>query len=234
MRPRPRGSVTGCSRPGSCLGWNGSSGPTKGANRDRDHQSVPGGQLRPGSRRGDGHRSAGDRPRARGACRAAICATGPIPSRPRSPRPTTGSPATAWCTGSGCATAGPSGTATAGCAPPPWRRRSARSPAPGAVHAGMDFAPNTNVIGHAGRTFAIVEAGARPVRADRRARDDRPLRLRRHARGRLHRAPQARPAHGRALRRVLLLRLGQRRRGDGPRCRRPRCAPAGASPWAAR
>jgi carotenoid cleavage oxygenase len=33
---------------------------------------------------------------------------------------------------------------------------------PGPVHAGMDFAPNTNVIGHAGRTFAIVEAGARP------------------------------------------------------------------------
>ncbi len=30
------------------------------------------------------------------------------------------------------------------------------------VHAGMDFASNTNVIGHAGRTFAIVEAGARP------------------------------------------------------------------------
>ncbi len=38
-------------------------------------------------------------------------------------------------------------------------------PRPGAVHAGMDFAANTNVIGHAGRTFAIVEAGARPVRA---------------------------------------------------------------------
>lgn len=33
---------------------------------------------------------------------------------------------------------------------------------PGPVHADMDFAPNTNVIGHAGRTFAIVEAGARP------------------------------------------------------------------------
>jgi carotenoid cleavage dioxygenase len=30
------------------------------------------------------------------------------------------------------------------------------------VHAGMDFPSNTNVIGHAGRTFAIVEAGARP------------------------------------------------------------------------
>src|SRR5580698_9637659 len=33
---------------------------------------------------------------------------------------------------------------------------------PGLVHGGMDFAPNTNVIGHAGRTFAIVEAGALP------------------------------------------------------------------------
>jgi carotenoid cleavage oxygenase len=33
---------------------------------------------------------------------------------------------------------------------------------PGPVHADMDFASNTNVIGHAGRTFAIVEAGARP------------------------------------------------------------------------
>ncbi len=33
---------------------------------------------------------------------------------------------------------------------------------PGPVVEGMDFAPNTNVIGHAGRTYAIVEAGARP------------------------------------------------------------------------
>ncbi|HWE65277.1 MAG TPA: carotenoid oxygenase family protein [Acidimicrobiales bacterium] len=32
----------------------------------------------------------------------------------------------------------------------------------GQVHGGMDFAANTNVIGHAGRTFAIVEAGALP------------------------------------------------------------------------
>ena len=32
----------------------------------------------------------------------------------------------------------------------------------GPVHGDMDFAANTNVIGHAGRTFAIVEAGARP------------------------------------------------------------------------
>ncbi len=36
------------------------------------------------------------------------------------------------------------------------------SPRPGPVHADMDFASNTNVIGQAGRTFAIVEAGARP------------------------------------------------------------------------
>src|SRR2546421_160329 len=35
-------------------------------------------------------------------------------------------------------------------------------PRPGPVHAGMDFAPNTNVIGHAGTTQAIVEAGALP------------------------------------------------------------------------
>jgi carotenoid cleavage oxygenase len=36
------------------------------------------------------------------------------------------------------------------------------APPSGEVHAGMDPAPNTNVIGHAGRTFAIVEAGGRP------------------------------------------------------------------------
>jgi carotenoid cleavage dioxygenase len=33
---------------------------------------------------------------------------------------------------------------------------------PGPVHAAMDFSPNTNVVGHAGRTFAIVEGGGRP------------------------------------------------------------------------
>ena len=35
-------------------------------------------------------------------------------------------------------------------------------PRPGPVHDGFDFAANTNVIGQAGRTFAIVEAGTRP------------------------------------------------------------------------
>lgn len=35
-------------------------------------------------------------------------------------------------------------------------------PRPGPVIEGMDFASNTNVIAHAGRTYAIVEGGARP------------------------------------------------------------------------
>ena len=41
-------------------------------------------------------------------------------------------------------------------------RALGEEPKPGPVHGGMDFAPNTNVIGHAGRTYAIVEAGALP------------------------------------------------------------------------
>src|SRR5271169_845686 len=36
------------------------------------------------------------------------------------------------------------------------------APNPGPVVEGMDFAANTNVIAHAGRIYAIVEAGARP------------------------------------------------------------------------
>jgi carotenoid cleavage dioxygenase-like enzyme len=35
-------------------------------------------------------------------------------------------------------------------------------PRPGPTVEGMDFAANTNVIAHAGRTYAIVEGGARP------------------------------------------------------------------------
>ena len=41
-------------------------------------------------------------------------------------------------------------------------RTLGEEPRLGPVHADMDFAPNTNVIGHAGRTFALVEAGPRP------------------------------------------------------------------------
>jgi carotenoid cleavage dioxygenase len=33
---------------------------------------------------------------------------------------------------------------------------------PGPVFAGFDFSPNTNIIGHANRTYAIVEGGGRP------------------------------------------------------------------------
>jgi carotenoid cleavage dioxygenase len=35
-------------------------------------------------------------------------------------------------------------------------------PSRGHLHAGMDLSPNTNVIGHAGRTLALVEAGPSP------------------------------------------------------------------------
>ncbi|GLY92532.1 carotenoid oxygenase family protein [Actinoallomurus iriomotensis] len=41
-------------------------------------------------------------------------------------------------------------------------RRLGEEPRPGPVHAGMDFPPNTHVIGLAGRTFATQEGGARP------------------------------------------------------------------------
>ncbi len=41
-------------------------------------------------------------------------------------------------------------------------RALGEEPKPGPVHSGWDFASNTNVIGHAGRTFAIVEAGPLP------------------------------------------------------------------------
>jgi carotenoid cleavage dioxygenase len=43
------------------------------------------------------------------------------------------------------------------------RRLGEESPATSVpVHAGFDLAPNTNVIGHAGRTFALIEGGPRP------------------------------------------------------------------------
>jgi carotenoid cleavage dioxygenase len=37
-----------------------------------------------------------------------------------------------------------------------------RGPAETRSHGGMDFGPNTNVIGHAGRIFALIEAGVMP------------------------------------------------------------------------
>ena len=44
----------------------------------------------------------------------------------------------------------------------PVARALGEEPRPGPVVEGMDFASNTNVIAHAGRTYAIVEAGFRP------------------------------------------------------------------------
>lgn len=41
-------------------------------------------------------------------------------------------------------------------------RALGEEPRPGPVHAGFDFSPNTHVIGHAGLTLALVEAGPRP------------------------------------------------------------------------
>jgi carotenoid cleavage oxygenase len=107
------------------------------------------------------------------------------------------------------------------------------------------FAANTNVIGHAGTTLAIVEAGAPPIELGYELDTIRVSRPRRHARAPLQRPPQARPPHRRAARGRLLLGLGQpaalhrggrrrprpaqRRRGrprrpDGPRLRHHRVA----------
>ena len=56
---------------------------------------------------------------------------GPNPLSRPSPPPTTGSPATVWCTASGSERAGPSGTETGGCARPRWPRRWASRSVPG-------------------------------------------------------------------------------------------------------
>ena len=58
--------------------------------------------------------------------------------------------------------AGPSGTATAGSAPGRSPKALGETWPEGPVHAGHDFAANTHIIGHAGRTLATVEAGALP------------------------------------------------------------------------
>lgn len=56
------------------------------------------------------------------------------------------------------------------------------------VHAqGEDSAPNTNVLEHAGRTLALVEAGSPPYELTPRPRHGRAVRAR-HRHRRLHRA----------------------------------------------
>ena len=97
----------------------------------------------------------------------------------------------------------PSGTATGGSAPPRG-----------------DFAPNTNVLEHAGRTLALVEAGAPPYELTDELDTVGPLRLRRHLRRRLHRPPARGPGDRRAARRLLQLDPRQPRRLLGARRRR--------------
>ena len=66
---------------------------------------------------------------------------------------------------------------------------------PGPIHDDFDFATNTNVFGHAGRTFAVVEGGSNPYELTDELDTDRTVRLRRHPRRRLHRASSPRPGH---------------------------------------
>ena len=68
----------------------------------------------------------------------------------------------AWCMASGCARAGPSGTATDGSGPSRPRGFLGEQWPTGPIHEGDDFAANTHIIRHAGRTLATVEAGALP------------------------------------------------------------------------
>ncbi len=93
----------------------------------------------------------------------------------------------------------------------------------GPVHEGFDFAANTNVIGHAGRTFAIVEAGSRPYELTDELETVGVCDFDGTLPGGYTAHPEARPGHGRAARRVVLLRLGQQGPvlGDRPRGPRP-------------
>ena len=97
-------------------------------------------------------------------------------------RPTTGSPATAWCTACASATGGPSGTATAGSAPRRGRRaRRAACPrrrsAPTCGRLRRQHQRRRDRWPHLRH-----RRGRRPAdRADRRARHGRPSGLRRHA-----------------------------------------------------
>ena len=107
-------------------------------------------------------RPAGDRPRARGDSTAATCATVPIPSRPPSPR------RYHWFTGDGMVHGIRLRDGRAEWYRNRWVRSAAvahalgEEPHPAAVHAGMDFGPNTNVIGHAGPHVRHRRGGARP------------------------------------------------------------------------
>ena len=107
-----------------------------------------------------------------------------------------------------CGTAGPSRTATAGCAPTRSSPRPGRDApdGPPTCPRRQAASPTPTSIGHAGAMFAPRRGRACPYELDRRARHRRPLRLRRHAAGRRDRAPEDRPAS--RARCCLRLRLG--------------------------
>ena len=158
------------------------------------------GQLRPGRRRGHRVRPAGDRRDARPISRAATCATGPTRSTTSTPRRTTGSSATAWCTASASA----SGKAE-------WYRNRYVGSSRVSAARGLPDIPGRNWNNsrpraeHQRRRVRRHHVGdgrgrRLPGRADLRARDGRPQRLLRHAAGRVHRASQGRPRHRRDAR----------------------------------
>ena len=95
----------------------------------------------------------------------ALRAQRPEPGRTRDRRPTTGSPATGWCTASGCATARPSGTATAGSAP---RRAAAALGEPerrrARIHGDMDTRQHQRRSATPASTLAH-RRGGRPARS---------------------------------------------------------------------
>jgi len=101
-------------------------------------------------------------------------------------------------------------------------------PRPGAkVHAGWDFAANTNAIVQGGRTYAIVEAGARPYELTEELETKGACDFDGTLPGGYTAHPKRDPQTGRTARRVLLLGLGQQ--GAVTRCSAPTLGSAGWS-----
>ncbi len=126
-----------------------------------DTESLPGRPVRAGDRGDHGLRPAGDRP-GPGRAGRPVPAERPQPHGPGGSRLSLVHRATGWCTGSGCATAGRSGTATAGSVPRPSPRPAARRGRPARCTRGWISRPTRTSIASAGRTLATVESGPLP------------------------------------------------------------------------
>ena len=198
------------------------------------HQPVPLRQLRPRRRRARRARSPRDRSHP-GRARRAAAAHRAEPRRRADP------PTYHWFTGTGMV----HGVRLRDGRAEWYRNRFVRDDnvteakgwpaAPGPRHGMGAGTANTNVIGHAGRTFAIVEAGGLPVELTDELDTVQHERLRRHAAGLVHRAPEARPGDRRAPRGRLLLGVGprpvRRRRHRRPRAHAPSTSRCRASRW---